>query len=152
MNQHIRGAWNKYDSHMNTTILSRRLQVCCACWLLSFSFFVNSATTKTVNVNVRFESFESFMSTKRIFLNWLGIWVSRHRNQTYFERYEFDINVVRILIGTCTYRAMLNWAQMNQSSAFQYEYCWLNHTQNYMSTYEQRKNDSLLISEPYIQN
>ena len=103
---------------MNTTILSRRLCVCfdcCLCLFLS-SLFVNPATTKTVKVVEWFESLESFISITRIsiFLN-LWILMSRRMNQTYFECYEFDVNVVLILIATCTYKSMLNWVQMNQS-------------------------------------
>ena len=28
-------------------------------------------------------------------------------NQVYFERYEFDVNIARILTATCTYKLML---------------------------------------------
>ena len=37
-------------------------------------------------------------------------------NQTYFECYEFDDNVVLIPITTCTYKLMLNWVRNNQST------------------------------------
>ena len=37
-------------------------------------------------------------------------------HQTYFECYEFDDDVVFILIATCTYKSMLNWQRMNHSS------------------------------------
>ena len=33
--------------------------------------------------------------------------MNRLMNQTYLEWYEFDVNVVRILIATCTYKSML---------------------------------------------
>ena len=117
MNRHIYEAQNKYDSHTNTTILSRRLRVCFACCLCLFlsSFFVNAATTKTVNVDEWFESLESFINIIRIFLN-LWIWMSRRTNQIYFSCYEFDINVVLILIATCAYKSMLNWVRTNQNS------------------------------------
>ena len=42
--------------------------------------------------------------------------MSRLMNQTYFEYYEFDVNVVLILIATCTYKSMLYWVRMNQNS------------------------------------
>ena len=75
--------------------------MCVRClWLFLYSFFV------------MFESLESFIS---IFLN-LYIWMSRRMNQTYFECYEFDLNVVLILIVTCSYRSMLNRVRMNQSN------------------------------------
>ena len=100
----------------NTTILGWRLCVCFACLLFVsssfFFFFVNAARTKTVNFDELFESFESFIS---IFLN-LWIYMSRCMNQTYFECYEFDVNVVLILIATYTYKSMLNWVRINQSS------------------------------------
>ena len=67
---------------------------------------------KTVNFDEWFESLESFIN---IFLN-LWIWMSRRMNQTYFEWYEFDINVVLMLIATYTYKSMLNWVLMNKSS------------------------------------
>ena len=78
----------KYDSHTNTTMLSGRLCVCfacCLCLVLS-SLFVNAAAAKTVI---------------SIFLN---LWIPKSRcmNQPYFECYEFDINVVLILIATYT--------------------------------------------------
>ena len=115
MNRHLQEAQNKYDSHTNTAILSRRLCVrfiCCLC-LFGLSFSVNSATIKTVNCEEWFESFESFLSTVSIFLN-LWIWMSM--NQTNFEGYEFDVNVGLIPIATCTYKSMLNCVRMNQSS------------------------------------
>ena len=105
----------QYDSHTNSAILSRRLYgsfACCFCLFLS-SFFVNAATT--VNVDEWYELLESFLSIVSIFLN-LWIWMSGRMNQTYFECYEFDVNVVLILIVTYTYTSMLNWVRMNQSS------------------------------------
>ena len=33
--------------------------------------------------------------------------MSRLIYQTYFEWYEFDVNVVRIIIATCTYESIL---------------------------------------------
>ena len=53
-----------------------------------------------------------FIAIISIFLN-LWILMSRHMNQIYFEGYEFDVKVVT---ETCTYKSMLNWIQMNQSS------------------------------------
>ena len=80
-----------------------------------FFFFVNTTTSKTVNFDELFEPFESFISIISIFLN-LWIWMRSRMNQTYFECYEFHVNVVLILIATCTYQSMLNWGRMNQSS------------------------------------
>ena len=117
MNRHLQESQNKYDLHTNTTILSRRLCVYFACYLCLFpsSFFVNATTTKIVNFDEWLESFESFLSVIRIFLK-LWMWTNKHINQTYFERYEFDVSVVLVLIATCTYKSMLNWVRMNQSS------------------------------------
>ena len=55
---------NNYNSHTNTTILSRRLCVCFACclWIFLSTFFVNEATTKIVTVDEWFESLEKFIS------------------------------------------------------------------------------------------
>ena len=39
--------------------------------------------------------------------------------QTYFKWYEFDVNVVRILIATCTYKSMLNESQY----IVKFQYC-----------------------------
>ena len=55
------------------------------------------------------------MNITSIFLN-SCIWMSRCMNQTYFECFEFDANAVLILISTCTYKSLLNWVRMNQSS------------------------------------
>ena len=83
--------------------------------ILFFLFcFVNATTTKTENLNEWFESIESFMSIIGILRN-LWIWMSRRLSQTYFECYEFVVNVVLIHIATCTYKSMLNRVQMNQS-------------------------------------
>ena len=129
--------WVRSDT--TTRILSRRLCVCFACCLcLSFFYFVNATTTKAVNTGEWFESLESFII---IVLN-LWIWMSRRMNRTYFECHEFDVNVVLKLIATCTYKSMLNWVRLNQSSWISI----LRHTQNFMSTCEYRKNDLLLIS------
>ena len=98
---------NKYNSHTNTTILSRRLCVCFVCYLCIFlsSFFENATTTKTVNVDEWFKLFGSLISIINIFRN-LWIWMSMSMNQTYFECYEFDVNVVLILNATCTYKSI----------------------------------------------
>ena len=72
---------------------------CCLYFFLSLSyFFVNLATTKTVNVDEWFESLESFISIISIFPNF-WIYMSRHMNQTYIECYAFDVNVVLKLIA-----------------------------------------------------
>ena len=34
--------------------------------------------------------------------------MSKRMNETYFECYEFDVNVVLMLIVTCRYKSMLN--------------------------------------------
>ena len=60
-------------------------------------------------------------------------------NQTYREWYEFDVNVVRILIATCTYKSMSKWVWMNQSRVVKFQYYWLTYIQNFMSGYEYRK-------------
>ena len=113
---------NKCDSRANTTTLTRRLCVCFVCCLclclflfLSFFLFVNATTNKTVNFDEWFESLESLLCIISNFLNsW--IWMSRRMNQTDFECYKFDANIVLILIATCTYKLMLQWVRMNQSS------------------------------------
>ena len=138
-----------YMKHKINMILIRTLQysvegcvfALLAVFVINFlPFFVNATTTKTVNFD---EWFESLASYRSICLNlWIGM--SRPMNQIYFECYEFDVNIVIILIATCTYKSMLNWVRMNQSR--------LTHTQNFMSTYEYSFMDSLLISQMYICN
>ena len=87
--------WLKiYKNHKISMIRIRTLQYsvegCVFAMLAVFVFFfVNAATTKTVNVNERFESYEWFISITSM-------------NQTYFECYKFDVSVVLILIATCT--------------------------------------------------
>ena len=51
MTQHIQELQNKYDSHTNTAILSRRFVAFAllAGFVLFLHLFVNTATTKTVN-------------------------------------------------------------------------------------------------------
>ena len=39
-------------------------------------------------------------------------------NQTFFEWYEFDVNAVRILIATLSYKLTLWWLGMNQNTQF----------------------------------
>ena len=87
--------------------------MCLFCLLsLSFSFFF---FCKTVNFDEWFESLESFISIVSTFLKlWFGM--RRRMNQTHFEWYEFDINVVLIFIATFTYKTMLYWVRLNQSS------------------------------------
>ena len=70
----IHEAYIKYDSNTNPTILSRRLCVFFACFLCIFLsyFFVNAATTRTVNVDEWFESLESYISIINIFLK---LWI-----------------------------------------------------------------------------
>ena len=116
MNRHLQESPNKYDSHTNT-ILSRRFVVSAFLLSLFFSFFVfvNATTTKTENCDEWFELLESFMSTLSVFLN-LWIWMSRRINQTCFECYEFDVNIVLILIANCNYKSMLQWVRMSQSN------------------------------------
>ena len=75
--------------------------------LMCLFFFVNVATARIVNFYVWFESFESFISIIRIFLK-LWIRMSRLINQTYSEWYEFDVNVVCILIATYTYNFVVS--------------------------------------------
>ena len=91
-----KNVWFAYENY-NT-----RKEVVCLFYLLSFSFFsfTIAVTTKTVNVDGWFESLESFISIISIFLN-LWIWMNRRMNQTYYECYEFDVNVVLIFIATC---------------------------------------------------
>ena len=112
---------NIYKNHKICMIriwtLQYSVEGCCLC--LS-SFLVNTARTKTVNVDEWFKSLESFMRIISTLLN-LWIWMSRHMNQTYFECYKY--HVVFILIATCTYKSMLSWVRKN-------------HTQNYISSYE----------------
>ena len=96
MNRHE--AYNNYDSQTNSTILSRRLCVSMLALYISFSsFFVNAATTNTVNACEWFESFIIIISM----LQNLWIWMNRHMNQTYFD------------CTTCTYKSLLNWERNN---------------------------------------
>ena len=123
---------------MSTAIPSRKLCVCFACCL--YLFFLTP--TKTVNFHEWFESLESFMSIISILLN-IWIWMIRLMNHTYFECYEFDVNFVLILIATCTYKSCTEYVCIR---VVEFQYRWLTHAQNFMSTYEYRKNNSLLIS------
>ena len=55
-------------------------------------------------------------------------------NQTHFECYEFDADVVLIPIAACAYTSMCSvyeWMRI-----VEFLYCWLTHTQNVMNTYE----------------
>ena len=70
MIQQLQESQNNYDSHMSTTILSRKLCVCLVCSLCLLVDFWNE---------------------------------SSHSNQTYFECYDINVNIVLILIATCTY-------------------------------------------------
>ena len=103
---------NIYKNHKISIIRIRTLQypvegLCCFLFSFLSSLYVNGTTkNKTVNFDDRYESFESFMSIISIFRN-IFIWMSRRLNQTYFICYEFDANVVFILIATCTYKSML---------------------------------------------
>ena len=72
---------------------------CCLC--LS-SFFVNSATNKAINFDEWFESLVSFISIRRIFLNFMI------QNEQAYES-----NLFRML---CIYKSMLNWVRINRSS------------------------------------
>ena len=42
--------------------------------------------------------------------------MSRHMNQTYFERYEFDVNFGFILIATYAYKSMFQFVRINQGT------------------------------------
>ena len=55
-------------------------------------------------------------------------------NQTYFEWYEFDVNVARILIATCNLEINVVWS-MNDSEQLNF------------NIVVSRKKDSLLISD-----
>ena len=68
-------------------------------------------------------------------------------SQTYFEWYEFYVNIVRILIATSAYESTLLWVGINESEYLvKFQYDWLTYIQNFMSAYELRKNDSFLIT------
>ena len=41
--------------------------------------------------------------------------MSRYMSQIYFELYEFDVNVVLILIATCSYKSTLYVGSTNES-------------------------------------
>ena len=71
---YVHEAQNKYKSSTNTKKVASLLKLAALSFLLMclFSFDVNATSPKTV------------------------------MNQTYFEWYKFDVNVVRILIATCT--------------------------------------------------
>ena len=58
-------------------------------------------------------------------------------DQTYNEWYEFDVNVVRILITTCAYKSTNIIVSTNKSKfVVKFQYCWHTYTQNLMSAYE----------------
>ena len=58
-------------------------------------------------------------------------------NQTYYEWYELDVNVVRILTATCIYKSTLVVVSMNESQyVVNFQYCLLTYIQNFMSAYE----------------
>ena len=64
--------------------------------------------------------------------------MSTYINQTYLEWYEFDGNVVRILIATCTYQSINVVVSMNESEfivKFQYYSLTYEYNQNVMSAY-----------------
>ena len=89
---------NKYDSYTNTKILTyRRLGVCVV-------FFAYMLFVETVNFNELINSFESliykyYQYFSKVMIRWL-------RNQTYFEWYGSDANIVRIVIATCAYKSV----------------------------------------------
>ena len=58
-------------------------------------------------------------------------------NQTYYECYEFDVNIVRILIVACIYKSTLYWVSMNESDYIvKLKYCCITNIQNFMSAFE----------------
>ena len=97
----------KYDSHTNSTVLSMKL-----CMRFLSSFFLKAATTRTGNVDEWFGSLESFIS--------IFSYIS------YFECYEFDINVKLILIATCL-RYLSSWIQIRSTHLYSnsHEYSWV---------------------------
>ena len=84
---------------------------------------------------------------------YLWIQMSSLMNQTYFEWYEFDVNVVSIiLIATCTYKSTCcseyEWVTVHSKIAILLTHS-VAYIQNFMSAYEYKKYDSLLISGMY---
>ena len=117
MNRHLQKSQNNYDSHTNTTILSRRLCICftcCLCHFLPTFFFL---------LVEWFESFEPLISIISIFLN-AWFWMSRSMNQTYFECYEFDVSAGLILIATCTYKSLILKISLVVMSSEKAIHCW----------------------------
>ena len=58
--------------------------------------------------------------------------------QTYFEWYEFDTNVISILIADCIYKSTLQWVWMGSQYIVKFQYCWLiyEYIQSFMRAYE----------------
>ena len=79
------------------------LKLVCLLCLLSLSFFTSFLVSTTIIKTVNFdnESNHLNLSWVQIFFPNLWIWMSRCMNRTYFEYYEFDVNVVLILFETC---------------------------------------------------
>ena len=57
-------------------------------------------------------------------------------SQTYLDWYEFDANVVRILIATCSYQINIVVSANESKYIVKLRYCWLTYIQNFMSAYE----------------
>ena len=55
-------------------------------------------------------------------------------NQTYFKWFEFDVNVVHILITACTYEINVVVSTNQSEYIVKFQYCWLTYTQNCMSS------------------
>ena len=89
--------------------------------------FRQSTTTKTVNFNERLESLLSVSCKHYKHFSKVMNLNSRSRmnmNQTYFEWYEFDVNVLRILIAFCTYKSTLVVVSTNALEYMvKFQYC-----------------------------
>ena len=60
----------------------------------------------------------------------------RLMNQTYFERYEFDVKVVNILIATCSYEINVVVSMNESKYIIKFQCSWLIYLQNFMSAYD----------------
>ena len=110
------------------------------CWLcllsLSFSFFVNAATTKTVNIDEWFESLESILSIINIFLNlwiWMrrGVWIKHSSNAMSLMSMLHSNSLQSVLINQC-------WTEYKWIRVVEFQYYWITHTQNYIRLAKKR--------------
>ena len=103
--------------------LPGRLGVCFTCCF----FFANGLFFFFCKCNNQVRLYHVWwrIPVARIFLT-LWIWISRLMNQIYFEWYEFEANVVSVVIAICTYKSTLVVVSTNESeSIIKFQYCCL---------------------------